>query len=217
MAKLQYRGNCPLCGAQQAVLHGGKGVMAKHGYTVDNGWFNGVCNGQNHPPMQVARDATERMIHNVRADVEKLLLQAQQLKDGKIFPSEVKDGTYTYAGMKRVANMIPFATATERQQKEAVAIAITNTENRARAGTGFANDMENLLNNVYGKPLLEVKAADAPTQIRAGDKRRFENGRIATVRYQDGARVYYTVANTEGKTFQGWIGTQAFRKLPVAE
>ena len=37
--EIQIRGNCQCCGKEQAVVGG---LMSKHGYTVENGWFSGV-------------------------------------------------------------------------------------------------------------------------------------------------------------------------------
>lgn len=46
---IQHRGNCQVCGRLHAVV---KGKVAKHGYTVKDGWFEGACNGQFYAPMQ---------------------------------------------------------------------------------------------------------------------------------------------------------------------
>lgn len=61
--KIQLRGNCPCCGRDQAVLASGR--MSKHGYTVEQGWFQGVCSGDSHAPMQKDRVVTDRIIAQV--------------------------------------------------------------------------------------------------------------------------------------------------------
>tara|TARA_R110002020_G_scaffold62613_1_gene167328 strand:+ start:5973 stop:6566 length:594 start_codon:yes stop_codon:yes gene_type:complete len=46
-----HNGNCQCCGSLQAV-NNKTGLLAKHGYTVDWGFFSGTCVGSDHPPLQ---------------------------------------------------------------------------------------------------------------------------------------------------------------------
>jgi len=69
----QIRGNCQCCGNQQAVVGS---MMSKHGYTVDGGWFNGVCSGRNHVPLQVSREHTDLIVAQVRMEVPELIAKA---------------------------------------------------------------------------------------------------------------------------------------------
>tara|TARA_R110000868_G_scaffold19939_6_gene85041 strand:- start:2688 stop:3326 length:639 start_codon:yes stop_codon:yes gene_type:complete len=46
-----HSGTCQACGRQHAV-NVKTGKLAKHGYTVDWGFFNGTCQGSGHLPLQ---------------------------------------------------------------------------------------------------------------------------------------------------------------------
>lgn len=72
-ARIQLRGTCQCCGRVQAVLPTGK--MTKHGYTVKNGGFNGICYGEDYPPMEKSIEQTTRIIEQIQTDVEKLTWQ----------------------------------------------------------------------------------------------------------------------------------------------
>jgi len=211
--KIQLRGNCQCCSRQQAVV---KGKMSKHGYTVDHGWFNGVCLGNNHSPMQVDRSVTDIIIKTVREEVVVLNKTVENLKNGKTFPVVAVSG-YEWVEVsgrrKQVPKEIPFNDASIYEKEAAIMAMIWRTEQRAKAGKNFADDMEAIINEVHGKPLIEVKAEDGPAPIRSGDKKVTENGVVLTCKYQDGARVYWNKTRDDGKVFTGWTGSQAWRKL----
>jgi len=58
MAKHTHKGTCQVCGNQQAH----RGTVAKHGYTVDWGFFNGVCAGSDALPLQLDTTLAERYV-----------------------------------------------------------------------------------------------------------------------------------------------------------
>jgi hypothetical protein len=45
-----HRATCQVCGRVQALRDGS--TIAKHGYTVDWGWFNGTCEGSDNAPVE---------------------------------------------------------------------------------------------------------------------------------------------------------------------
>lgn len=59
MAKSTHQGICQGCGRMQKLPNG---KLSKHGYTVDNGWFNGVCMGSDHLPFEQSKDEIEGYI-----------------------------------------------------------------------------------------------------------------------------------------------------------
>lgn len=162
--KTQLRGNCQCCGREQAVL-ASSGTMAKHGYTVKGGWFQGVCSGHNYRPMQEDVSVTRDIVATVRADVAKLLEHAADLKAGRAHPPTCK--TSHAPGAQPVA----FADAAPWQQRDAITAAIYETESRARAGEHFANDLEALASAMHGQPLREEKVSAGPVPILAGERR----------------------------------------------
>ena len=149
-SKTQLRGHCPYCGNVQAVLKTGK--MSKHGYTVEYGWFNGICPGQMYKPMELDREIADGVIEQVRKDVATLRQRETGLKNGTITPVECPKVLFMPQ-----PEMIPFENASEYVQKEYVKQEIYKVQQRARVGEQFANYLENLLNIVHGQPLIEVE------------------------------------------------------------
>lgn len=50
MTKATHNGTCQVCGNAQAIKDGGR--LAKHGYTVTWGFFNGTCSGAGETPLE---------------------------------------------------------------------------------------------------------------------------------------------------------------------
>lgn len=209
--KIQHRGNCPCCGRQQAVLK--SGLMSKHGYVVDHGWFNGVCTGQNYAPMQIQREVTDDIIKQVRADVEVLFKRAKDLKEERTFPKTVRGHKRVLVERKWEYEKLPFEQGSIYQKEEAVRSFVFSLEQRAKVGSIFAADLEELVNRVHGQPLIEVKVEPASAYIQAGEKRKNEKGDVYVALYQDGARVYWTMTRSNGQTFKSWTGSRAWRSM----
>jgi hypothetical protein len=51
-----HNGTCQTCGNQQAVSYG---RVAKHGYTVEWGYFNGQCSGSGELPLEQGRSTAD--------------------------------------------------------------------------------------------------------------------------------------------------------------
>jgi len=87
MTKATHNGTCQACGRSQAVKSNGQ--LAKHGYTVDYGYFNGTCSGAGHAPLE------KETAHNVDvvAAVRKWADEQEMIADGNIstVPVQVKD------------------------------------------------------------------------------------------------------------------------------
>ena len=198
----QIRGNCQCCGRQQAVV---SHAMSKHGYTVENGWFQGVCSGDRHEPMQVSRTTTDKIIENISAEVGALLVQADQVLAGKLNPTKVIRGQF------KKAYEIDFGDATAHEQAHAVQCLNWNLRQRAKAGADFAKFLQDIADAVCGTALIEVERKEAPAKVNSGDQKSVGD-KTYTCRYVDGARVHYRMARGE-QTFKGWIGIQAWRKM----
>ena len=71
-----HRGHCQACGKVQAV-DTTNNLLAKHGYTVDFGYFDGVCTGSDRQPLEVDKSFTEATIVRISEwiDGQKVLLQ----------------------------------------------------------------------------------------------------------------------------------------------
>jgi len=199
---IQIRGNCQCCGHQQAVV---SGTMSKHGYTVEHGWFSGVCSGRNYAPLQVSRERTDSIVAQVRAEVPELIAQADKVKAGEITPATIK----IRKGGEKME--VAYADATPWQQSQARDSMEWNLRNRARAGEQFADSMEELANKIHGTALIEVAKKEAPAFIMNGDKKT-DKGMTYTCTSVQGARVYYKLQKGD-QVFKGWIGSQAWRKM----
>lgn len=207
----QIRGNCQCCAKEQAVVGG---LMSKHGYTVDHGWFNGVCSGNRYQPMQVSRLHADSIISDIRLEIPKLLAKADQLEVGTLSPEFVSKYVFNAETRKREAKLIPFAEATSWDQDNARHQAVYALRSRARSGEQFANQLETLANKVHGTALLEVAKKEV-VAIQIGEKKTSkETNLVYTCFKVEGARVWWTSARaSDGKILKSWMGSTAWRKL----
>ena len=64
MTKATHNGTCQACGRVQAVKANGR--LAKHGYTVEYGYFNGTCSGSDSLPLEQDTVVNESAIRAIR-------------------------------------------------------------------------------------------------------------------------------------------------------
>lgn len=227
---MQLRGHCQCCGNQQAVV---KGRMSKHGYTVEHGWFEGVCSGNHFAPMEQDRTQTDAIIATIREEVANLKQYVADLQSGKKTPTTCKSGEYTKEEDKKrpgrfntVAVMIPFKDGQPYYQKEAVNGLVYKLESRIRAGEGFARDLGAVADAYHGKELVAVAKKEPTKYIQRGEKKLSEGGKVMIALYQDGARVYWYFqgdttpkADGSGSTVNRkyWTGSKAWRMLKDVE
>lgn len=212
--KIQLRGNCQCCGRQQAVV---RGFMSKHGYEVKNHWFQGICSGEKFEPLQKSRVQADQIIASVRRQCVELRALVVELESGKKVPAQARSGKkIEEPGVPRFKwkdEMVPYADAPEWERANALQSAIWNSKQRADSGEQFANDLEKLAGECFGKPLIEVKLDAGPAPIMAGERRQSPGGSVLIASYMHQARVYWK----SDKGRPGWTGVQAWRKMPIAE
>lgn len=100
--KATHDGSCQLCGRQQK-LPGGR--LSQHGYTVQWGFFNGVCPGSEHLPFEQSYDLIQQYRDSsarIAADNRKL---AAQLRAGKADDQLEASRYYSYSDPKRPASL----------------------------------------------------------------------------------------------------------------
>ena len=185
-SKIQLRGNCQCCGNDQAVV---RGYASKHGYTVDNGWFNGVCSGQNYEPIQVSRVQADRVVESVRLSVAKLEKELAAVEAGTVTP---KSAIFGY-GKNR--NAIPFEIATLKQKEDAVFSLKHGLRHRIRDGKDFANHLEQVANKYHGQPLTEIKLDEVGIAVGSSVK---VHGSVVTV-----TKIEYREARGIGPSING--------------
>ena len=98
-----HRGHCQTCGRVQAV-DTANNLLAKHGYTVDFGYFDGVCRGSDRQPLEVDKSYAEATIVRLSEwiDGQKFLLQ-KAIEGKKTFSSF----SFNYTSVK----IVPFDTS----------------------------------------------------------------------------------------------------------
>lgn len=69
MKSATHYGHCQICGSQQKAP---EGLIAKHGYTVEFNFFNGICSGSDRKPFEVEKLWAERHIDQVYGDIARL-------------------------------------------------------------------------------------------------------------------------------------------------
>jgi hypothetical protein len=208
---IQIRGNCQCCGREQAVVGG---FMSKHGYTVQNGWFSGVCSGNHFQPMQFSRVETDSIVSDIRVEIPKLLVLADQYESRALVPEFVMKKVLSVELKKWIEVKVPFAEASLLEKDRAISQIVWNYRNRASAGKSFADHLESIANKVHGTPLIEVAKKEIEP-ICIGDKKTSqETGAIYTCFKVDGVRVYWSSARaSDGKVIKSWMGSQSWRKM----
>lgn len=146
--KTQTRGICQCCGREQAVVNG---MMAKHGYTVKQGWFSGVCSGKNFAPVQVSRTTTDEIIAQINAEIPELIAKADKVKSGEITPATA----FTHV-VTAYRKEIPYEQANITQQANARNSMEWAYRNRAKMGEDFVKTMTEIANKYHGQPLVKV-------------------------------------------------------------
>lgn len=207
--KTQIRGICQCCGRDQAVMASGR--MSKHGYTVEAGWFSGVCRGQNHQPMQVNRGEADAICREVAADCDKLEARLAGVKAGTILPTDAPSYSRDARGY---TIRQPYETAESWHQESAVRELSWKLAQRAAVGRQFVAQLQALADRYHGQPLRVVPAAEAPAPIVSGEQRVAANGRILTATTV--GRNVRAVFVRDGTRFSTLVSTRSWRALPMA-
>ena len=206
----QIRGNCQCCGREQAVVGG---LMSKHGYTVENGWFSGVCEGRNFQPMQFSRVETDNIVSDIRKQIPKLLAQAEQYLSGALTPEFVVHQKYDVNTRKRIEVKIPFNEASEYEQANTRRSIAWSLKHRASSGKTFSDQLEAIANKVHGTALIEFVKKEADV-IRVGEKKTSkETNLVYTCFKVEGVRIWWTATKQSGQVIKSWMGSQSWRKL----
>lgn len=98
MAKATHTGECQICGNTQKLP---SGRLSQHGYTVDNGWFNGICQGARELPFEQSKDLIAGVVENVKLQIESVKRTIKKIEDNLHNTKNVRlrvycDKTYKY-------------------------------------------------------------------------------------------------------------------------
>jgi hypothetical protein len=207
---IQRRGHCQLCGREQAVKNG---AMAHHGYTVEHGYFSGVCQGNQYEPLQVSRTMADKVIADVTKQCDEMLVRIAGLEAGTVKPEKANGTAYVLKHGVRRYELVPFDQANEYAQVLAVRSEVGQLEHRERSGRAFVAFLAGVADARHGQPLREVERTAGPAPILPGERRKLPSGKDARARYTDRGRVYW-VREPDG--FRGWSGTQSWRRFEVS-
>jgi hypothetical protein len=140
--------------------------LAKHGYTVEGGYFQGTCRGSHRTPVQFDRSLTDSTIADLGRYARERDIQAEDLKAGTVTPAKIKTGdklnrqTYTYDPI-----YIQFHQGTADQQQNAVKMAIARAESDAIHARAHAKSLKKMADELHGTPLVTI--ADMPQSTPA--------------------------------------------------
>ena len=81
MKKATHTGECQICGNTQALP---SGVLSKHGYTVQWGFFEGVCSGHGKQPFELSCDDIALFVKQVRAQLARTQAERHELLTGPV-------------------------------------------------------------------------------------------------------------------------------------
>jgi hypothetical protein len=208
--KSTHRGSCQACGRVQCVtLHTDK--LAKHGYTVDWGHFNGVCAGADVKPLELDKSLTEHIINDLLTNVApRAEKRAADLTSGAVAPQWFKIvrsdmGQVTEVNCER-------AELTDAQAARILRSAISHAENRARGARSHASMLEKLIESRHGQPLMPIVIK---RELAVGD---FVNrGTAKKPDFREVVEIKYAVAHGCGPYLNGQHIKHAFLKSPSGQ
>lgn len=180
MSKATHNGTCQACGRVQAVK--ANGLLAKHGYTVDYGYFNGTCSGSDSKPLEQETSLNIEIVEAIRDWAD----QQDQLSHGNIETVPVRSsagfGRSEDVLMNReqfVARKMERYTHTDDAEKlERLADyaskdfddAVQRVRESMRRNANFArkdaDNLEVLRDKTYGNGLIPRNPVDAPKPHR---------------------------------------------------
>lgn len=157
-----HTGICQACGRRQAV-HVKTGLIAKHGYTTEYGFFNGTCGGSDALPLELDTEVNVATVEALIAFAAKHEAKAE----GEIRTVPVTTYERDAQGRRKevIVQVGPEEYATRRdcygrfeEAVERVRSSLRRIAERVRAD---AADLEALRDRVHGQP-LQPRAVEAP-------------------------------------------------------
>jgi len=143
-----HKGTCQLCGRIQAV-NNKTGEIAKHGYTVDYGFFSGTCRGSGYLPLQQDRAELDSQIKSWEEfTANQLALTVADIKSVPV--------------LKRLMTAEEFVLVPKHQRyfatfAEAAEYYLHNIHARAQGLINHVADMKKMADKVFGADLYSVQ------------------------------------------------------------
>jgi hypothetical protein len=171
-----HRGHCQVCASVQAI-DPKTGAVAKHGYNVKFGFFNGTCAGSGSLSMHVERKLSDSQIASARHRAAMKRDLAQSHAAGKTHPEHVWNGKYVKVPAptkgwpdRKVDEPVVDAwdNVTPEFQQKGLAREIFILNARAEQEEDYARFIQHWVDGVFG--LVDAYSVDAlePT-MKVGD------------------------------------------------
>lgn len=181
--KATHNGTCQICGRLQALP---SDKLSLHGYDVKHGYFNGICPGAGHVPLEVSREHADLVAADLRKRAKAEKTAAAQTAASKLFP------VYASAGFsvsdrhgKSVRVMVPYADALPHYQAEAMTAKVANHLSTARLATMTADDIQARADKITGKQTLQVRTVDAKREFVPGMKVKISGVVVTITKIED--------------------------------
>lgn len=161
-----HRGTCQACGAVQASANANS-LIAKHGYTVDWGYFNGTCQGSAERPAEHDVTLTRSVIAFCVETAASHDDGVTNLKNGTTVPPTFTRYNPNKVVQKRSSrgqvynttggdDVLPIEQASQGERAKAIAIAIHEHEMHASGLRSHADTLTRFVLVRLGKPLYLV-------------------------------------------------------------
>jgi len=169
MKKATHVGTCQVCGSSQMLP---AGVLSKHGYTVDGGFFNGVCPGAGHAPLEQERALADEVAADLLRQSAELAAKRDDVYAGKRFPRFARNGLSCLDRKNRWTEIeVPYADAPARYQADAVRILAANLDNGSRQAASISAAITKRAEQTTGiKPLTPRADEAARKQVAVGSR-----------------------------------------------
>lgn len=183
MKASEVKGHCQTCGRIQVVLSAG--MMSKHGYKVRSGYFLGVCNGQDHLPLEQSRDHLDYIVSYLRREAVMHLERAERLRSGDNLPGKVISRSEPYGSvvyhsrhhddvqLRGTAVMKQWfgLDTSDMERAYQLKMDIGHHESEAGYANSHANGLVELAAKVHGQPLINRSAEEMVKREKAAAKK----------------------------------------------
>ncbi len=174
-----HRGHCQLC-LRVHALDMTTGTVAKHGYTIPDGYFVGECPGSDRHSLHIERKLTDAAIEDAEGRARSMRKHIAKLEAGTETPARAWSGRYvrvehksrrsgqTYTTTEQ--ELVPFAEAPAHYQADAVKGEIYKYDSFARAAEHRVEVLTKWAADIFDSKVPAYRVDEIePTQWSVGD------------------------------------------------
>jgi len=149
--KATHNGTCQICGNEQAV-NAKTGKIAKHGYTVEWGYFEGVCPGSNELPLQKGQSAARDMMLHLDNQAERDDIDAKgEITTVTVLTRDIRKSRVTVdrEGYEALGYL--------RSWDSVISMERDRLRRQAKMCRKMCREIEQRIETIHGTPLIERK------------------------------------------------------------